>query len=280
MAERPLDRLAPQAMALTFGMAALATGVAGIAAHTFIGRPSSTSGIGIVLLLPLVLFALVIGFAVGTVLGVLLRRRGLTPPVAMGRYRLAMAFVLVVVAVAGATLGARPVIRHERLHEPRIISGAERLTREPGAQQACVRAPAARVCDLLAKASAGAITWNGREVIVGCTREGRISVSDAAAGVLASADLSDYEYVLAAHAATVQRPEGGEALALLVSLRATGRRHMFMLFDADGRPLYEELLQGRVPQDGAPLSVCRAGGDQDADRIVIDLGDPITYRPR
>lgn len=279
MADRPLDRLMPQALALVFGLGALSAGAAGIAADFLIGRPSSTAGIGIVLMFPLVLFAAVIGFAAGHFLGMALRRRGITPQVPMKPYRLALAAVLVAVIAAGAALGAGPVIRHERLHEPRVIAGAGSVGRDEGAPDDCGEpAPAALACDISSGVSSSQLPWNGREVTLGCTREGRITISDASAGIVAAADLSDYEYVRTVHAAVVPGADGREALAVLAGFRATGRRHMFMIFDADGRVVYQELLERRGRAADAPLAVCAA--DDAAGGIVVNLGRPVTYRAR
>lgn len=279
MAERPLDRLLPKALALVFGLGALAAGGAGIAADFVIGRPSSTAGVGIVLMFPLVLFAAVIGFAAGHFLGMALRRRGITPDVPMKPYRLALAAVLLAVVAVGATLGARPVIRHERLHEPRVIAGAGEIAREDGVPDDCgVPRQAALVCDISSGVSSSVMAWNGREITIGCTREGRITLSDASAGIVAAADLSDYEYVRTVHAAVVQEADGREALAVLAGFRATGRRHMFLMFDADGRIVYQELL-ARQPRPAAePLAVCAAG--EAAAGVVVNLGSPVTYRAR
>ena len=277
MAERTIDRLLPQAFALLFGVSALAAGVAGIAADTFIGRPSSTSGVGIVLMFPLVLFAAIVGFALGHVIGLWLRRNGVTPQVPMLPYRIVMAFVLGVATVIGATFGARPVLRHERLHQARVIAGEGAVMREAGTPGSCTPMPATLVCDISTSVSATSLTWNGREVTVGCTREGRITVSDATAGVTASLDLTAFEYVREVRAAVVKQPGGREALAVLASMRATGRRHMLAMFDADGRVLYQELLQGSAREEAPPLTICAA---EDASSVVVDLGEPLTYRPR
>lgn len=279
MADRPLDRLLPQALALVFGLGALAAGGAGIAADFVIGRPSSTAGVGIVLMFPLVLFAAVIGFAAGHFIGMALRRRGITPQVPMKPYRLALAGVLVAVMAIGATLGARPVIRHERLHEPRVIAGAGSVGREDGVPGDCGEpAPAPLVCDISSGVSSSLMAWNGREVTLGCTREGRITISDASAGIIAAADLSDYEYVRTVHAAVVRGGDGREALAVLAGLRATGRRHMLLIFDADGRVVYQELLERQTRAADEPLAVCAA--DEAAGGVVVNLGAPVTYRMR
>ncbi len=276
--ERPLDRLLPQAAALVFGITALAAGVAGIAADSVMGRPSSTSGVGVVLMFPLVLFAAVIGFAAGSFAGMALRRRRITPHMPMRPYRIVMALVLLAAAGIGATLGARPVIRHERLNAPRVIADTGEIYREPGAADECVApAPAVLACDVSSGVRAGAVVWNGREVTIGCTREGRITVADADAGVMASADLSDFEYMRDVRAAMVRQGEGRDALALLAGLRATGRRHMLLIFNADGRLIYQELLEGSVREGTGPLAACST---DEAGSLVIDLGSAVTYRAR
>ena len=78
-------------------------------------------------------------------------------------------------------------------------------------------------------------------------------------------------------AAAAPQPGGREALALLASLRATGRRHILVLIDADGRVTYQELLEGSAREDRAPLAVCAA---EEGSAVAVDLGEPLTYRPR
>ena len=275
MAGRTLDKLMPQAVALAAGVGALAIAGGGVAADFMVGRPGTGAALGIAAMFPLALFAAIVGFALGHYAGYLMRKARITPPVSMKPYRLAMGLVLALVIIAGASIGATPVLRRERLHQPRILSGAERLDRREGAPGACPhQQPAPVVCELPPGQESAAMTWNARDVAISCTREGLITVTDQSNAVVASLDLTAFEYMRQAQASTIREPDGREGLAVLVRLRT--RRDMLAVFNADGQLTYQELLDvsERVER---PLAICR--GDA-ADTIMVDAGSPITYRPR
>ena len=277
MAERPIGRLMPQTLALVAGVGALAVAGAGVAADFMIGRPSSTAVFGIVLMFPIALFAAVIGFALGHYVSYLLRKANITATVPMKPFRIAVAFLLGVVTIAGAVIGAKPVLRHERLHEPRVMAGADRMSRTEGTDPPCAQPQRAAVaCDLVTGQTSFAMSWNNRDVTLGCTRDGLITVSEQSSGVIASLDLRPFEYVRQVQAATARQADGREALVLLARLRATGRREMFAEFNADGQVIYQELIAASRHVD-LPLSICRA---EDADTVIVDAGAPITYRAR
>ena len=275
MAERTLDTLMPQSMALAGGAAALAIAGGGVAADFMFGRPGSTAALGIFAMFPLALFAAIVGFALGHYVAYLMRKARMRPPVSMKPYRLAMALVLAVIIVAGASIGATPVLRHERLHQPRILAGGDGMDRRETAADACgERQPAPVVCDLPPGQESSTLTWNARDVTVSCSREGHITVTDQSSAVVASLDLTAFEYMRQAQASTVRQPDGREGLAILARMRT--RRDMFTIFNADGQVTYQELLAVSRRVD-LPLSICRG---EDADAIVVDAGSPITYRAR
>jgi len=278
MAERPLDRLLPTAIALVFGTVAAAAGIAGVAADFLIGRPSSSSGLGIVFMLPLVLLAAVVGYAIGHGIGAWLRRNGVAPGISMRPYRVVMTFVLGVAIVIGATIGARPVIRQERLHQPRVLAGADAVDRQAGAAADCPGLRAAPLaCNPLDGRTTYEFIWNGRDVTLGCTRGGTLTITDERGGVGASADLSAYEYVRDVHLALARQADGREAVALLARLRAIGRREMFMIVDADGRVIFQELMEAPREARAQPLAICPA---DDSDTIVVSGDTRTAYRPR
>ena len=281
MAERPLDRLLPGAIALLFGTAALSAGAAGIVADAMIGRPSRASGVGLLVILPLAVLAAVIGFALGHVIGLWVRRRDLNPQVPMKPYRIVFGFVLGVATVIGATFGARPVLRHERLYQPHVMIGASNYAREDGAPASCIPASAYIACDSSLRITSNSLPWNARNVVVACTREGRISISDGEGGAAGMLDLTAFDHIRRVHARAVRGVDGRESLALLASLRAAGTHHMLAILDADGRPVYQELLRGPLPEPlpgPSPLSVCEL---EDPPAIVVELGGSrLTYRAR
>lgn len=275
MAERTLDTLMPQALALVAGAGALAIAGGTVGADLMSGRPGSTAALGIVGMFPLALFAAIVGFAVGHFVGYLMRKAHIAPSVPMKPYRIGMAVLLLAVIAAGASIGASPVLRHERLHEPRILTGADRMDRREAAPDECAQKQAAAVvCELSPGTASSTMTWNARDVTLACTGEGLMTVTDPSNAVVASLDLRPFEYMREAQASTLRQPDGREGLVILARLRA--RRDMLAIFNADGQVTYQELLDVQRRVD-LPLWICR--GD-DTDAIVIDAGSPITYRPR
>ena len=277
MAERPLDRLAPQAMALIFGVAALAAGLGGIAADITTGRPSASSGVGFVLMLPVAVLAAVVGFAIGYGAGAWAKRHGVNRLVPMKPYRIVMAFVLGVVTMIGATLGARPVLRHERLYQPRVISGAGVMLQEPGMPVSCLPARAVTVCSPSNRGSQTAFLTQSGEISVRCERDGQIRMTRPSGDVAASLDLSNYDQARDAVAVDVRLADGREAIGLLAAVRG-GTRHLFTVFNQDGQPLYQELIEGATRGSAVPLLACAS---DEGGSFVVDLnGAPVTYRPR
>lgn len=273
MADRTLDTLMPQALALVAGVAALSFVGAGVAADIIFGRLSSTAAFGIVAMFPLALFAAIVGFALGHYIGHLMRKAHIAPAIAMKPYRLAMGLVLAVVIVAGATIGATPVLRNARLHEPRVIAGADRVERREGAPDGCVpRQAAPIVCE--PGQAASAMSWNGRDVTVSCTREGLVTVADQSNAIVASLDLTVFERMRQAQLSTLRLSDGREGLAVLAQLRT--ERDMFAIINPDGQVTYQELL-AVSHRLNLPLAIC---GADDWDAAVVDPGAPITFRPR
>lgn len=279
MAERAIDRLLPGATALVFGTAALAAGLGGIGADMMSGRTSASSGVGFVLMLPVALLAAAVGFALGYGAGAWAKSHGVGMLVPMRPYRIVMACVLAVTTVIGATLGARPVLRHERLYRPRVVAGEGAVAVQAGQPESCILSPAYVACDSSLRATSNTLPWNGRDVVVACTREGRVVVSDQSGAPLGAIDLSDFDHVRRVVARAVRGADGRDVLAVLASVRADGTRHLFTLLDQDGRVIYQELRAGALPAQAhqTALHVCER---DDPPGIVLDLDGPVTYRAR
>lgn len=278
MADRPLERLLPQALAIVGGVAAIAYGAGAFATETLVGRPSSTSALGLVFLLPLALLSAVLGFALGHALGVVARRAHVGAEVSMRPYRAVLALTVLATAALAGWAGALPVLRHERRHAPRVIDDTGVVNRRSGGMEECAApTPAPVVCDIAEDLSSQTIVWNGRDLTVGCTRDGMITLSDDASGQMAAVDLTDFEYLREVRAGAVRQSDGREALAVLAEMRATGRRAMFVWIDADGRRAFQELLERTAPSEDEPLAIC-AGDDRAA--AVVRLGAPVTYQAR
>ena len=261
MAERPLDRLLPTAGALVLGTGTLAAALGGIAADAVIGRPSAASGVGALLMLPIAIMAAIVGFAGGHGIGAWLKRRGFNPHIEMRPYRVVMAFVLGVATVIGATFGARPVLRHERLFQPGVRLGAGAMTMEEAGPEQCREALSAF-----------------GEVAAKWTREGRIVLSRPDGAIVGDADLSRYEPLRDVRVAGARLPAGGEAFALVAGFSRAPDRHLLLVLDDDGRTIYEEMLAGRLREGAEPLRACTS---ESGDSFVVELERrSITYRAK
>ena len=121
----------------------------------------------------------------------------------------------------------------------------------------------------------GELRWNGRRVDVRVADD-QLLVS--AEGKPPTAiDISGLDYAREAYGVTATlSPAGQEWLALLVHLRATGRRELLLILNPEGVLVHEELLERR--RRGAPRvglgTAGPAGGPQE---ILVDRGEPIRY---
>ena len=93
-----------------------------------------------------------------------------------------------------------------------------------------------------------------------------------------SIDLAGFDYVREVHGASASLEEdGAEWLAVLVRLRATGRRELLAIYDPGGNLAYQELLERETPLLDTP--VLWAARDQSARRaFIVDVGTRLRYQ--
>jgi hypothetical protein len=252
--------------------------MAPVMAEIQLGRPSSTIAIGFGAgLLAAILYG---GFVL--VMAMLCRwvarRAGIasaTVPMWLAGCILAAAAgaILVRFVIARTQVAAREFERrpHVVLQSARIA----KLAQAPSGTKPPTQAPLLYSI-LAADAVAPSIEWNGRPVSASGTN-GLVTVLDANGARLASTDLHALDYIVRIHATPFCRmADGSSALAVLVTLRASSRRSMFILHDADGTVIHQEHLE-RTPggsRPEGPMSVMQSDG---RDLLIVDHGAVDAY---
>lgn len=249
--------------------------LASVTAEMMFGRPSSTS----VLAFPFALVYGVGGSAVGGILGFIVRSawRRTTWVGPVDRRVVAMAVMLVITVPTARAI--RSVLADEASNAPRVIVSTVRIDRSDGRS---LLDPVSRATLLWASLSDDArqvreTSWNGRTVRVDVDGD-RMLVR---AGDIAPTpiDISRLDYVREVYGVTAMGFEGkSEWLALLIRLRATGRRELLVIFDPVGTLAYEELIERSTRLTDNPV-LWSAGPKNRRQDIVVDLGAPIRYAP-
>jgi hypothetical protein len=109
----------------------------------------------------------------------------------------------------------------------------------------------------------------------GVTLDGETLIISRDSAVMGRVSLSGLDYVRQVYGVTVTEDEGQEFLALLVRLRATGRRELLLIYDSTDALVHEELL-ARAKSGPAPVlwNTARSAGEQG---FLLDLGEPLRY---
>ena len=237
------------------------------------GRPSSTSGLAI----PFAVISGVLAAGLGAAVG-----EGIHQMVARTRWagpmeRRGAAILLMLVVIAPSVLAIHTVRRIEAENAPRVI----RSTGEVSGTEGRSELTPVRWATLLWVSSShpdhppAEPRWNGRRVDVRVVDDRLILSADELS--ITAIDISRFDYAREAYGVTgALSGDGEEWLALLVQLRATGRRELLLIFNPEGVLVHEELLErhrGRAPRVGLGTAG-PAGGQQE---FVLDRGVPIRY---
>jgi hypothetical protein len=232
---------------------------------------SSTSGLAI----PFGVLAGLVAASIGALLGHWVQRRvSLTRWAGPMNLGATTALALVVIAIPTALL-LYDVIRTERANAPRVIASTRAIVRMEGISAASPVTPATFVWVRYAHDGhpTGQLRWNGHPLEVAISEEDEVRVG--AGRIRARVAIAAFDYPREVYAVTATL-RGGEAewLAMLIYLRATGRRNLLLIFDPAGTLVHEELLAvNRGPRGGLAV----AAVPRDRQEIVVDRGMPLRY---
>jgi hypothetical protein len=265
--------ITPATGALVGGLGTATPILASVTAEMMFGRPSSTS----VIAFPFALIYGVGGAAVGGIIGFIVRlawrRTKWAGPIDR---RIVAAAVMLVITVPTA-LAIRSVLADEAFNAPRVIVSNAHVVRSDGRSVLNPVTPATLVWASLPDDAPHVkeISWNGHTVRVGMDGDRMlVKAGDVAATPI---DISRLDYVREVYGVTATGIEGrSEWLALLVRLRATGRRELLVIFDPVGTLAYEELIERRTGLTDNTV-LWSAGPKNQRHDIVVDLGSPIRY---
>ncbi len=87
--------------------------------------------------------------------------------------------------------------------------------------------------------------------------------------------LAGLDYVREVLGVTATDGQSQDWLALLVRLRATGRRELLLIYDATGALVHEELLART--KSGPQQVLWNAGPGNGEPAFLIDVGEPLRY---
>lgn len=223
-----------------------------LAVHMRIGRPSSTDGVVYVVI---AIIGYVIG-AVSTVVGIALMYFLLNKRVNILLSRTGSWIVLgasAAAVVALALAGRASAITYE-LAQPRpgVVKASvniRRLETPPPVSGEPARAPLSFAVYPERKVD-GRIEWNGAAVDIS-PRGGSLTIKESGGRLIAATDLMAYEYMNVVHATPFcGAAQDDKWLAVLVSLRATSRRSMLLVYSFSGGLVYQEYLdRGGYPDE-------------------------------
>lgn len=262
-------------MGLTAGALMCGYGLALTMAEQIWGRPSSTSALGF-FMAPIAGLIVGIGaFAVGMAAHVVLRRRGVVSRPAPSWVTPMLWMVVLAGSAAFLMIGRSLVLESEFTRRPHVVLDSTRIhvVSPPTATlEDRVTAPEL-YAGITNTTDAHPINWNDIPVKVTSLAE-QVVVSDPNGRTLASADLHDFDGITRMHAAPVCRQSDGKSLlAVLVSLRATGRRAMLLLFAADGQLIYQDHLE----RSGGAKDALYTGRLNGAEALAVSLGPVSTW---
>lgn len=254
------------------GVLVCAALLAPVVAESALGRPSSTAGIGY-FVVPI--FGLLTGgaaFLIAKGVRWVAGRAG-ARSVLVPRWIVVSVFLAAGAAVAAFAVSARSrVAAVEAARQPRVIVESTRFTKvDLPAPSMDSGGAAPLLFSIYAAAVVPSIDWNGRAVSLSGTDE-QVTILDKAGAIVASTDLHAFDYIATIHAVPVCGSQNGSRhLAVLVTLRATSRRSMLILYGPDGAVAYQEHLERTRSADGSTGTMyAQTGGDHDM--LVVDHG--------
>jgi hypothetical protein len=268
-----LRSISPATGALVGGLGVASAILATVAAEKVFGRPSSTSGLGIPVAFILGAVGAVIGATLGARARIAINRSRWAGPVD----RRAVAVVLLLAICIPSGFAVRSVLTNEAWNEPRVIVSSGPVVRAESGESVEPMSSATLLWELRTHAEGTReLRWNGNVVRI-TLDDGRMTVR---AGEVTSTpiDVSRFDYVREVHgvSATLQG-DHAEWLAVVLRLRATGRRELLAIFDPTGKLAYQELLENRIRGRLETSVLWSAGRGSERQEFSVDVGPRLRY---
>lgn len=243
---------------------------AGITTESVIGRPSPDQMAGTLLFgLPFLggLGALV-GAVLGGVAGLLIGRTRLARS---GRSVVLAAFALVL--LIGGLSGIQVARQSEDRNRPRVVQTTDAVARLSGFGTLAPATPATLMFSSLPTGESATLVWRGGTV--GVRLDGSTLIVSDDSGMVSEVNLAGLDYVREVLGVTATAGQSQEWLALLVRLRATGRRELLLIYDSTGALVHEELLART--KSGPQEVLWNASSEGGEKAFLIDLGEQLRY---
>ena len=240
-------------------------------ATLIIGRPGLDVIAGT--LFTLIMFAMLgaaIGGAIGWSVQRVVRETTFAGPADRPAVRRGVALAMVVATIFGVQF-AREVESRSR---PRVMHSDRTVTRVDGESSLAPRLAATRVFIRASKDAPGpALKWRDRPVDV--TIDGRTLTISQPTGVVDMLSLDGFDQATEIVGSTASLDGSREWLALLVRLRASGRRDLVLLYDSTGVRVYQELLAASGP--GRDPILWTAGPAGNVQEFLVNVSQPVRY---
>jgi hypothetical protein len=243
-----------------------------VIAESALGRPSSTAGLGFFAGPVLGLLSGASAFLLAMGLRSIARRAGI-PSVLVPPWLVALGVLAAAAAVTVLAFNARThTIARESARRPRVIVESAQFIRsnQPSSGEDD-RVEAPLLFSIYQEAVVPSIDWNGRAVMVSGSDE-HVTILDKTGTLVASTDLHAFDYIGSIRAVPVCRtPNGDHRLAALVTLRATSKRSMLIVYGPNGAVVYQEHLE-RTGSGSGWAGTMYVGSRDGRDVLVVEHG--------
>lgn len=264
----------PYVLAGFIGGCGAVFGFTALIAEMYLGRPNSTHALGFIFIPVYASMLFLACFAAGLVArfitGIFVAPR---PVSSRGNKITTILFAcsLALAFVSGVAL----IEVREIQQRPHVVFDAGRITKiSPAAIKEKKRIQARFVFSFYSDEKKNeSFLWNNREVYFKKNDNYMFSILDRKGNDLAAADLHAYDYIGQIHALQLVVDDSGKkGLAVLVTLRASSRRLMLLVYDPAAKLIYQELLL-RCDDNGISLLVDDAGREY----LYSDVDSPAVY---
>jgi hypothetical protein len=267
----------PQILAPFISAIFLSYYLTGLILEMKFGRPSSTSAIGFVFIPVYAIFLLLLGYAAGLLVRSIVSRFTVERTISKKTiYSIYAAFLVAV--LASSIAGGVSFKIYEDAQKPHVIINSAAVIKLPDGQYEDSNQVDAKF--LLSifdddKIKNGTLPWNSRIIRFKLFKDANsLVVLDDAGAQLMQIDLNAFDYITRVYAVPVTTNDSmKKGLAVLVNLRSTSRRSVLLIYNADNKLLYQELLY-RVRIDNLMKTVKDKSGKE---YLWLNLDTPQIY---